>query len=112
MIAFTDGEEGGSLLDSKTMVDVAGRVEAVTHVVLVEPRNDEARGRPPVWIATAADVGGLQRLSDVAARRRSRNPHPSGEKRACSNGAITRKGSSRSYVLDMGWASSEERAAY
>jgi VWFA-related protein len=68
VVAFTDGEDGGSVLDSRTIVDVANRVEAVAHVVLVQSRNDDAAGRPPIWVATGVDIRGLDRLSEAAER--------------------------------------------
>lgn len=67
IVAMTDGEDCGSLLDGPRVLDASGRSEAVLHWIYVSAGGDFDRQSVPAW-CTPSDAGDEEFVAQSAAR--------------------------------------------
>ena len=67
IVAMTDGQDCGSLLDGARVLDAGGRSEAVLHWIYVSSQGDFDQLSIPAW-CTPSDAGETDFLGETAAR--------------------------------------------
>ena len=67
IVAMTDGQDCGSLLDGARVLDASGRSEAVLHWIYVSNQGDFDQLSIPAW-CTPTDAGGVDFVAQSAAR--------------------------------------------
>jgi VWFA-related protein len=67
IVAMTDGEDCGSLLDGSRVLDASGRSEAVLHWIYVSNQGDFDQLSIPAW-CTPSDAGETEFVGEAAAR--------------------------------------------
>jgi VWFA-related protein len=67
IVAMTDGEDCGSILDGARVLDASGRTEAVLHWIYVSAGGDFDERSIPAW-CTPSDAGEVEFVGESAAR--------------------------------------------